>query len=437
MKLFSMKAISMKAMVGATAIGLVFLQTSIAIAGGFAIREQSTSGLGAAFAGNAAGYDLSSIFWNPAAVSIAGTGFTSESHFAVIIPDVTVDPDDDLPVLALPPLGLFDDGAVDIGKDAVLPASYAALRLTDALTIGYGFNAPFGLGTEPDNRDYAGLFDARKSVLKTYNFNPVVGYQLMPTLALGVGLQVMYAELKLKSAVPVGMTTPSRNLQGDDWTVGYTLGALWQPMPGTSVGMGYRSQMKQTLEGDSTVDGVPGSYQSVRADGFNLPDVFTISLRQNIASDMRLLGTFEWTNWSILQKVTVFDSNSGAVVTSFEPQWDDSYFYSGGFEFDYSDQLTLRTGVAYEKSPIQNPEQRLLSIPDTDRIWVSVGATYKWTEQTSFDFAYTHIFGDDARISSVSGFRGGVEADVDIIAFSFKSKWGADGPFGLLKGLIN
>ncbi len=114
----------------------------LAHAGGFAVREQSTSGLGAAFAGNAAGYDLSSIYWNPAGVAIAGPGVTTESHAALIIPDSEVTS------LNAP----YTDGANDIGKVALVPASYAAYRINDKWTIGYGFNAPFGLGTEADRK---------------------------------------------------------------------------------------------------------------------------------------------------------------------------------------------------------------------------------------------------------------------------------------------
>lgn len=410
--------------------------SSDAKAGGFAIREQSTLGLGAAFAGIAAGDELNSIYWNSAAVASAGAGLTTESHYSVIIPSVTIDPDDGLFG------GLLSTNATDIGKTALVPASYGSWRLNEKLVLGYGVNAPFGLSTEPDDRGYAGQFDSRKAALKTLNFNPVVGYQLTPDLNVGVGLQVMYSELKLKQATTLGVllpssTNPTSNLKGDDWSYGFTAGLLWKPAKGTSLGIGYRSRMETTLEGDLNVDGFPALSRGIKAEGFDLPDMVTVSFRQDLSSDLRLLGTFEWSNWSVLQVVTVTDSATGAFVTSFSPKWDDGYFFSAGLEYDYNSNLTFRTGVAYEQSPIQEASQRLLSIPDTDRVWLSVGATYKWSEQTSFDIAYTHIFGDDSPISSESSFTGEVEADVDIIGVSMKTKWGADGPLGLLKGLSN
>lgn len=463
MSIFSKRLIS-----GGFAFSFISLIAGTAIAGGFAIREQSTSGLGAAFAGNAAGYDLSTIYWNPAGVAIAGPGITTESHAAVILPNAEVDPVDNQALTSgASPFGILfgplSSGGNDIDKVAFVPSSYAAWRINDKLTIGYGFNAPFGLATEADDSVWAGQYDFREAELKTYNFNPVVGYQISPTLSIGLGLQVQYTDLNLKQAIIpaalVGITPssthPSADVDVDDWGVGFTAGLLWRPVKGTSIGVGYRSRVNNTLEGTLDVSGLPAASQNVRAD-FDLPEIVTVSLRQDIAPNMRLLGTFEWTNWSILGTVNLINKDTGAPVMTADPasaslampvvtgvpltveaNWDDGYFLSGGLEYDYNEQLTLRGGVAYEWSPIQEPTQRLVAVPDSDRIWLSVGATYKYSETTSFDFAYTHIFMDDETLLRPSGFAASVDSSIDIIGVSFKSKWGADGPFGLLSGITN
>ncbi len=119
----------------------------------------------------------------------------------------------------------------------------------------------------------------------------------------------------------------------------------------------------------------------------------------------------------------------GGGELAIEANWEDGYFLSGGLEYDYSDKLTIRGGVAYEWSPIQEAEQRLAYVPDSDRVWLSAGATYKWNEQTSIDLAYTHIFVEDSDINRVTTtYQGDVESSVDIIGVSVKTKWGKDGP---------
>ena len=42
---------------------------------------------------------------------------------------------------------------------------------------------------------------------------------------------------------------------------------------------------------------------------------------------------------------------------------------------------------------------RSLSIPDTDRHWVSAGATWALTDDTSVDMAYVYIKGREAAVS--------------------------------------
>lgn len=417
-----MSLVSKRILAGGGALLLSALMTSTAISGGFAIREQSTSGLGAAFAGNAAGYDLSTIYWNPAGVAIAGPGVTTESHAALIIPESEITT-----------YGPVADGANDIGKIALVPGSYAAYRINDKLTIGYAFTAPFGLGSEADRKVWGGQSEFREAKLTTYNFNPVVGYQLSPTLAVGLGLQVQYSDLRLEQAV-AGYPLPiaSATLKGDDWSFGFTAGLLWRPMEGTSIGVGYRSRLENTFEGEFTVPAVGGI--PITAD-LDMPEIATISLRQSLNETTRFLATFEWTNWSILGTVPI-----NGIGRSIEANWDDGYFLSAGLEYDYSDKLTVRAGAAYEWSPIQHAEQRLVYVPDADRIWVSMGATYKYSETTSFDFAYTHIFVEDGDISRPphpGGYSGEADSHVDIIGVSVKTKWGADGPLGLLKGFNN
>jgi long-chain fatty acid transport protein len=314
MGIFRMRENSKKLAFGASALLLAGAVTSTALsttalAGGFSIREQSTSGLGAAFAGNAAGYDLSSIYWNPAGVATAGPGVTTESHAALLLPSAEIDPDD-VQSGGAGLLNMFDKAPNDIDKVAFVPASYAAMRINDKLTIGYGFNAPFGLATEIDRENYAGQYDFIEAELKTYNFNPVVGYQITPTLALGAGLQVMYSDLNLRQTAFTGFipNDPIAEIDANDWSFGFTLGLMWKPMAGTSIGVGYRSRMENTLEGDLYVPGA--GVTPIEAD-LDLPEMITVSLRQDIAPNMRLLGTFEWTNWSVLQTVTVINQTTG------------------------------------------------------------------------------------------------------------------------------
>ena len=410
-------------------------------AGGFALREQSASSQGASFAGSAAGYDLSSMFWNPAAVAAkSGPGLHAESHYSVIMPRAQVDVEtfNGLPAAVLP----FGSESGDIASPALLGASYMSYQLNPQMYLGLGVNSPFGLTTEPKNPSYLGSVLGRTSKLLTFNATPTLGYAVAPGVIVGVGAQIQYGdgELKFATGLPNGVTT---GFEGDGFAFGGTAGILLQPAAGTSIGLGYRSQLTQSLEGTFYTIGLPGgaSLQTDAEVDVELPDIVTLSIRQAIVPNMRLLGTVEWSHWSRFEELRVVSKGAGPVISPVGPvlvpggvsiaaipaNWEDGWFFSLGGEYDLPSFGTLRAGVAYEISPVDSPDKRLVGIPDNDRVWLSVGATVQLTPAMTADLAYTHIFIEDGDFtrSSLAGtpVTGSVEARTDILSVSLKTKW--------------
>jgi long-chain fatty acid transport protein len=155
-------------------------------------------------------------------------------------------------------------------------------------------------------------------------------------------------------------------------------------------------------------------------------------MTQVVMPGVRLHGTVEWTNWSRLQEVPI---EGYPATLAFG--WEDGWYFALGGEYDYSDKLTLRTGFGYEISPVQDPEARLVQLPDNDRYWLSAGGTYQVGDlcgllrDAKVDFAYSHIFvedGDFARNPSADAlagqtFTGSVEAAVDIVSVGIRSSF--------------
>ena len=85
-----MSGVRVSAQALVVAASALAVSASAVQAGGLSVHEQSASAQGSSFAGSAAGYDLSSGFWNPAAYGIAGWGLTTESNYTLIIPNSDV-----------------------------------------------------------------------------------------------------------------------------------------------------------------------------------------------------------------------------------------------------------------------------------------------------------------------------------------------------------
>lgn len=96
-------------------------------------------------------------------------------------------------------------------------------------------------------------------------------------------------------------------------------------------------------------------------------------------------------------------------------------------EYDWSPDLTLRTGVAYEISPIDDPTKRLISIPDSDRVWLSAGLTYDYSASTTIDLGATYIYLEDSEFDRTSAndvrVQGDIEAHTVIFAAAINTRW--------------
>ena len=390
---------------GIVAAPLLAASACAAFAGGFEI-QQSEKIQGMSFAGVATvGPSLASMAWNPATSASASYGLTMESSYAIVLPqiDLTVLNPDVQP----PPPGT---AKVDMGRDTPLGAGFAAWRVNDKTVLGLSVISPFGLGTKPDDVDWAGKFVAITSKVLTIDAIPSISYEISPGLSVGAGVQLQYTELqKLRAATPLG----GSRVDGDDFGVGFMAGINYSPMPSTSVGLGFRSSIHHELEGDTKINVDPaasallGLGRTGRAPTqfeIDLPEKVTFSFRQGLSSRATLLGTIDWVNWSRFGVVPVVLKGPlelgpllpalppGASVAELDFEWENGWLFALGGEYDWSPNLTLRAGVAYEISPIKSATSRLVQVPDNDHTWVSVGASYKTSANSSIDFAYSHIF---------------------------------------------
>lgn len=92
--------------------------------------------------------------------------------------------------------------------------------------------------------------------------------------------------------------------------------------------------------------------------------------------------------------------------------WNDTFFVSAGATWRPDENWTLRTGVAYDQSPVDD-NFRTARIPDQDRYWIALGADYTVDERWSVSAGYTHIFVDEASLAQSSSTAGVLQGDYD------------------------
>jgi long-chain fatty acid transport protein len=384
----------------------VTLPAGDANAAGFAIKEQSGAAQGNSFAGaTASAEDVTYMFFNPASLALQ-EGNQAGGVVSYIIPSSETND-------AASPFG--GDSSQDAGVNAIVPAAYGLWAISPDLKLGVGINAPFGLKTEY-SQTWAGRLEAVESDLKTININPAVAYRINQMLSVGFGLQFQQADATLSQIVDAldfdpldGLDVPMLGeATADDWGYGFNLGLMVEFSEQTRLGLGYRSKIRHTLEGSFTVGS--SFFDTITAD-LTTPDQATAGLYHELSDQFAVMAEVGWTGWSSLDELRIVGDNVG-VIGAVPYNWEDVWFFGIGANWQATEQLKLRTGIAYDQSPI--PEAtRGPRVPGADRTWVSAGLGYELTPSFTVDAAYTHIFIDDSHVEGLT-FTANYENSVDI-----------------------
>ncbi|MEM6665766.1 MAG: outer membrane protein transport protein [Pseudomonadota bacterium] len=433
---------------GASIAALATASTFSAVdAGGFALRQQGTASQGMSYAGAAAGSLLSpsSMYWNGATITLH-EGRTFEANAAGILTQSTID----LPTAFTPRTGgalpAGGDQSSEIGLFAIVPASYTVVQLTDQIFFGNSINGPFGLGSDADD-DYAGRFHGIESELSTYTANPTLAFKFNDYVSASIGATIMYSKVALKSRTFGGAFGEGiSDLTGDDWGFGFTAGVMLTPIPTTRIGLGFRSGIEIEYEGEAELTFPnPAANQTfdIEAD-LHLPEIVTLSVSHDFNARFTGTATVEWTNWSRFEELRVRRASDGVTVNLVEQNWDDGWYFAIGGEYQATDKLTVRGGVGYELTPVPD-EMRTPRIPDEDRVWLSIGATYAPTDRLKLSAAYTYIFIDDGSINRANandadplvgglGDLGGISGEardqsVNMLSLSASYKFGGEPVF--------
>lgn len=392
-------------------------------AAGFQLKEQSAGGQGVSFAGSTAkALDPSTIFFNPAGMTRL-KGNQADASVSYIAPHAKFNFESQTGTA-----GIMTRRDVDGGKAAFVPAAYGVWDYQDDLKFGISLNVPFGLSTEYDKNWIGGQYN-RKSAIETIAVTPSVAYKVNDVLSIGGGVTVQHVsgELTRTATTTVGGDV---KLSASDVGVGYTLGTLYEYSDAGRIGLSYRSRIKHRLDGDVNVTGsaVPAINTSYDAYAdITLPDILSAGWYHQVDDKWAVMSDVAWTNWSVWKQLDVQRKATGALASSTEYHFSDTYFVSLGASYQYSDTIKLQTGIAMDQGAA-NDTYRNAGIPDSDRRWLSFGVEYKPSDTLTARIGVSHIWGKDAYVNendpsklhviganTGSAYSGSFDTSVDII----------------------
>jgi long-chain fatty acid transport protein len=369
------------------------------------------------------------------------------------------------------------------------------------LTIGLGLNVPSGLQTDY-SPGWVGRYSALRSKLSTFDLQPTIAYRLWGRLSVGASVDIQYASARLTQAIDFGLagaqalgqftqalpvllaaqgvpatTIPGvvastqraysnagflpggrdgiAEVAGNNWTVGYTLGAILEYLKDNDqtflqdgrVGFSYRSAITHEIQGNAQFRGVPTVtapaapiqfpspnlftntfFDQGASAQLNLPDIYHFSVYQRFLKHLALMGDIEWNRWSRLQSIAIKFDNAGTPSVPIRLNYEDSLRFAIGLEWYATRNLTCRCGFAYDQTPVPSAAFRTLQLPDSDQYTLSFGFRWSPTRWMDIDVGYLHIFLPEGHSDVADGHghivRGNFSTALNLLGAGTTVRWG-------------
>jgi len=360
-------------------------------ANGFRLPDQDAFATARGEAFVATADNPSAIYYNPAGITQLEGGNVRGGFYEIFLePSFT------------PPAGAPNAGHTydEQKQDATIPQIFYTYTPKDSkLSFGLGIYAPFGGKTSwPQDTGFRSV--ALDGSLTYITINPVVAYKILPSLSIGGGVMVNYADMSLNQGLTRFYLSPNTNFfrfSGSGWSVGYNLGALWQPHETVSLGATFRSSATVTLQGQTEYEQWPQisepTHQSAEAN-FTFPMIAVVGISYRPTPKWNIEFDADYSDWSSFGSTTIHQSSATYPVEqdiSMKLNWRSSWIYELGVTRRFDSGWQVSTGFAYSENSVPDDYYTPLAA-DMDRYFFSVGTGYRG-QRFSFDIAYQFGYG--------------------------------------------
>ena len=371
-------------------IAIAISSTSL-FAGGFQVNLQGQKQTGMGHTGTGLCLDNASILFNPGAVSFLDSlrGISFGASF--IIPRITY-MDAQSRYIA--------HTENNTGTPFTLYAVYK-FKKTAKWNLGLGIYTPFGSKVQwPD--DWKGQALMREIDLKTIFIQPTFSYKVNDKLGIGVGFIYATGDFSLRRAIPIQDSLGhygEANLKGKASGYGYNAGIYLQATKKLSIGVDYRSQVTVSVKGgsaDFVVADALASYfpNTTFSTKLRLPQMTTLGFGYVVNKKLKLALDINYVGWKSYDSLVIdFKDNTANLADIHSPRmYKNVFIFRVGAQYKLNEKWTIRVGTYYDMSPVKagylTPET-----PDSDKIGVTMGASFNITKSLHIDASLLYIEG--------------------------------------------
>lgn len=350
-------------------------------AAGWQLNDFSVAGLGRAYAGGGVvGDDYSALAYNPAGMTLGGTGMQAGISVIQLHSDVT---------------GTYkgQHDSTNVNVTTEVPNFFAQYKVNDRVAIGFGVYVPFGLAIEYP-KDWIGTDHGIDSELAVIDYSTAVAVKATDKLSLGLGIFARNANVDLTSSTTLPTGKVENEFDLDDWGWGLHVGAMYEFTKNTRLGVSYRSRSQHKIKGDFDylkASPLPYPYAEGSTNAtlpMDAPEQVQLSGYHKLNDKIGLSAGAKWTRWTRFDALVINNSFKSVEVAQ---RWKNAWNFSLGMDYYHSENWTFRTGIGFDESPVPNSHERTTAIADNDRWEIALGASYKQNAWT-FDMGYMFLY---------------------------------------------
>lgn len=430
-----MNRFTVRKLVTALSLSGMFAFSSHAMASAFQLWEQDAATVGNYHAGYAAAaYDASTAFYNPAGLSrfkeqqlvVSGDNIFTSFKYRGTVNVNTIN-------AGLTPMPVTAQG----GNYGLVPALHYVAPLSDIVAFGLSVDVPFGLMVNYGQQTLLRYANTTTSV-RVIDISPVLSFKVNNYFSFGFGpdIQVMKGEFNSVGTMGGGISDSDGINRANDTGYGMHAGIMYELDENTRFGLSYHSQAVHHLTGTSTFRGpLAGPNNFIRSStakvNLTLPPYTALSAYHKINPKVAVMGSVIYTQWStiqnlVLQNVAGLDAMSNPstnIVVTIPQHFRNTYNVSVGADYFIADTVTLRGGLGFDQTPMQNA-YRNTALPDNTRYALAIGSHIQSTPTIGFDIGWTHLFMHKAHVipplqvtgAQTVALNGSVTGSADVLA---------------------
>ena len=307
---------------------------------------------------------------------------------------------------------------VKMNKPWVFPASmYFVQPIIDGrLSFGLGVSTPYGMAASYPQNMTGGIRYALpySTNLLTVDITPAVAVKVTENLSVAVGMDIMYADLKMRQFYPWGALVPGApegdiQVHGQGWGLGGYAGINYTVAKRHRFALVGRLPVKVNLHGDFRSTSMPGalagafSPNSSFDSSMTFPGSISVGYGFDVTDQFTIGFDFKWTQNSSTHNLPLLIGSNQPLLggaTSAIFNWQNSIDVGTGMTYRLNENWVVRGGYLFSENS-QPQASYTPSAPANDRHIFSLGVG--WQGKTrGVDLTYAYVYNPTRVISGAA-----------------------------------